>query len=511
MGTTKSKTSSETTGTTPRIKPGGEGHVTGRTDRPIDPQERRNMSPVEKSGAKAKPPIKKESTSSSGTASVSSVQSGVTTRSVNGPPDAVVLANTPKTPPRLPISGGESRKEHTKASEAIRKSETICKLEEVHSIPKAVSVTPPTHRKEPEIQARPLTITAQKGTDLSKPSTPTASPLAFESSTKQTPATQQKSSEPLSKPVEPIQKSETVVSSRITEASVKEVLVSTQRPSESLQKSVSSIPIEAFSKIEGGLKNVETRLGEGLNKIQELVASVQLAASVQKATQAAVEGRIGEGLARIHESLTTGQKSAQAAVESRMGERLGKIQESFSTAQRTTQTAVEGRISEGLEKIQESLETLQKMAQTILAPKPVSKEEPRPSTTLDDEMDQISRSLKRSLIEVFERSEERLATPLTRIQRGLEEIGQKCGVEAASVKAHIVGYAMILFDVLQDLGVERYVADEGEYYDPMIHQCVGEDLLEGRDSGVVIRSVSPGYRSANGHVLLPALVIVNRK
>lgn len=131
--------------------------------------------------------------------------------------------------------------------------------------------------------------------------------------------------------------------------------------------------------------------------------------------------------------------------------------------------------------------------------------------SMDEELDQVARTMKRAFLESFERSSDRVALPLVKVQRYIEEIARRAATEAPALREHLSICATSLGAVLTDLGVETFEAEAAEAFDPIIHQCVGEAHREDAAANAVVRSVAPGFRSARGQVLAPALVTVNRK
>lgn len=151
--------------------------------------------------------------------------------------------------------------------------------------------------------------------------------------------------------------------------------------------------------------------------------------------------------------------------------------------------------------------------QAELVARPVAQiapQEPTPQT-MDDELDQIARTMKRAFVDSFERSADRVALPLVKVQRYLEEIARRATTEAQPLAEHLNICVQSLGAVLTDLGVESFEAERNEAFDPVIHQAVGDASRDDIDANAVASSVAQGFRSARGQVLLPALVKVNRR
>lgn len=70
-----------------------------------------------------------------------------------------------------------------------------------------------------------------------------------------------------------------------------------------------------------------------------------------------------------------------------------------------------------------------------------------------------------------------------------------------------IGYIMKQFaDILKNYGIEE-ITTVGEKLDLNLHEAVGEEEMEGKESGEIIREVSGGYKKGE-KVLLPSKVIV---
>lgn len=145
------------------------------------------------------------------------------------------------------------------------------------------------------------------------------------------------------------------------------------------------------------------------------------------------------------------------------------------------------------------------------AQKAAQRPEPVVPMGLEAELDQIGRTIRRAFVESFERSMDHVALPLVKVQRYIEEIARRAGAEAPGLSEHLGICVTSLGAVLTDLGVESFEPETSEEYDPIIHQQVGDAHRADAANNAVLKCVAPGYRSAAGHVLLPALVLVNRK
>lgn len=62
---------------------------------------------------------------------------------------------------------------------------------------------------------------------------------------------------------------------------------------------------------------------------------------------------------------------------------------------------------------------------------------------------------------------------------------------------------------LEKHGVKR-VETIGRPFDPNFHEAVGQEILEGKEEGVVLKEQSSGY-TLHGRLLRPARVIVNKR
>jgi len=70
-----------------------------------------------------------------------------------------------------------------------------------------------------------------------------------------------------------------------------------------------------------------------------------------------------------------------------------------------------------------------------------------------------------------------------------------------------IGYIMKQFgDVMKSHGIEE-IKTIGEKFDPALHESVGEEEVEGTDSGVILKEASGGYKMG-GKVVKVAKVII---
>ncbi len=71
--------------------------------------------------------------------------------------------------------------------------------------------------------------------------------------------------------------------------------------------------------------------------------------------------------------------------------------------------------------------------------------------------------------------------------------------------------AAMLDQVLSSARVSRFDAREGEAFDSLIHLAIGETARDDLADGMVSESFRPGFRCADGKVIAPARVKVNRR
>ncbi|MFA6993446.1 MAG: nucleotide exchange factor GrpE [Patescibacteria group bacterium] len=65
-----------------------------------------------------------------------------------------------------------------------------------------------------------------------------------------------------------------------------------------------------------------------------------------------------------------------------------------------------------------------------------------------------------------------------------------------------------LADLLKNMGIEQ-IPTVGEKFDPQFHEAVGQEAVEGKAEGEIIKEVRAGY-TLHGKVIDPAKVIVNK-
>lgn len=65
--------------------------------------------------------------------------------------------------------------------------------------------------------------------------------------------------------------------------------------------------------------------------------------------------------------------------------------------------------------------------------------------------------------------------------------------------------------ILEDLGAIRFTAERIEHLDPVIHE-VGKEVHETQvPDGVIVSTIRPGWRTAQGQILARAVVSLNRR
>ncbi|MFA6547927.1 MAG: nucleotide exchange factor GrpE [Candidatus Magasanikbacteria bacterium] len=70
-----------------------------------------------------------------------------------------------------------------------------------------------------------------------------------------------------------------------------------------------------------------------------------------------------------------------------------------------------------------------------------------------------------------------------------------------------IGYIMKQFgDVLKSHGIEE-IKTVGEKFDPAMHESVGEEEMEGKETGEIIKEVSGGYKMGNKIVKVAKVII----
>ncbi len=70
-----------------------------------------------------------------------------------------------------------------------------------------------------------------------------------------------------------------------------------------------------------------------------------------------------------------------------------------------------------------------------------------------------------------------------------------------------IGYIMKQFgDVLKNHGIEE-IKTVGEKFDPTIHESVGEEEMEEKESGMIVREVSGGYKMGDKIVKVARVII----
>jgi molecular chaperone GrpE (heat shock protein) len=162
-------------------------------------------------------------------------------------------------------------------------------------------------------------------------------------------------------------------------------------------------------------------------------------------------------------------------------------------------------------KLSKQMDAFKHELQGLLAPKPAPAPENGSTTSFDEDIEGIARTVKRAMVEVFERNGDRTAHQLAKIRRHLDEAAKRVPEGSAAVHDHLAACAHEVTGLLAELGVESFDAQVGEFFDPMIHQCAADGARTDVEPGRVLESIAPGYRSWRGTVVLPALTIVNRR
>ena len=128
----------------------------------------------------------------------------------------------------------------------------------------------------------------------------------------------------------------------------------------------------------------------------------------------------------------------------------------------------------------------------------VEKALPRPIPA-DAALDGTADAVRRILSELMEA---RLQSVLGRVV-AIRGLCAPSGVGAPALSA--------IDQLIADLGGMRFDATRLDYADPLIHKVAGERHEAGAPDGVVLQTLQPGYRTAQGAVLAKAAVVVNRR
>lgn len=83
--------------------------------------------------------------------------------------------------------------------------------------------------------------------------------------------------------------------------------------------------------------------------------------------------------------------------------------------------------------------------------------------------------------------------------------------DSKKVEQWIVGVEQIknqFVEILKQMGVAE-IKTVGEKFDPNLHEAIGEELVEGKEAGIIIKEVEGGYQMEE-RVLKAAKVIVSK-
>ncbi len=116
----------------------------------------------------------------------------------------------------------------------------------------------------------------------------------------------------------------------------------------------------------------------------------------------------------------------------------------------------------------------------------------------------------RETSEALARGKAELARELLPVIDNLER-ALETRAEPSAHEALVKGVALVHEELrgrLQSAGVEAF-DPTGEAFDPQLHEALSTQPAEGTEPGVVVETLSKGYR-LNGQVLRPAKVVVSR-
>jgi molecular chaperone GrpE (heat shock protein) len=143
------------------------------------------------------------------------------------------------------------------------------------------------------------------------------------------------------------------------------------------------------------------------------------------------------------------------------------------------------------QKILAELASLRRMLEKISAPLPSG------DASLEGSVD----SMRRLLTELLE----------SRLEPVIVEIAAIRSLAASASKGKIPSVVDRLDLLLNDLGAVRFEARRLDYFDPLIHQVVGERHEADAPDRVILETVVPGYRTGRGQVVAKARVTINRR
>jgi len=149
---------------------------------------------------------------------------------------------------------------------------------------------------------------------------------------------------------------------------------------------------------------------------------------------------------------------------------LPKLLTGLSTKLSAAVTSVESKLSHKMDEIRQEIGSV---ANALT--RPVPKELGAPTPDLNEDLEGVARTVKRAMVEVFERSSDRMANQLVRLRRTLEETARRAESVAPALAEHLSICLSGVGVLLDELGVETFEAEVGEYFDPMIHQCVTDE------------------------------------
>lgn len=188
--------------------------------------------------------------------------------------------------------------------------------------------------------------------------------------------------------------------------------------------------------------------------------------------------------------------AARDAVLERVGHQGSRMVRRLEDLAKDSQTAVESHI----DKLRDVFD-VKRLAEVLKAAAP----EPMAAPTLERDLDDMGRALRRQIVTVVERQGERLAAPIASARRGLGRLHEALESSHPHLALQAKAEVERLDGVLEELGVETFDAVAGEAFDPLIHVALGEGP---GDQGRVTRMLQAGYRTSGGQVLLAAQVLI---
>ena len=137
--------------------------------------------------------------------------------------------------------------------------------------------------------------------------------------------------------------------------------------------------------------------------------------------------------------------------------------------------------------------------------------EPAPGVVESTPLDRATAAFRKLVTDVVNAQLEQVLVPLIAIRCELDRHRQMQASEDGELLELLARTVAGLDDVLSSMGIVRYEVQPGEPFDSLIHMAVDEVHQPEMEDGRIAQVLQAGFKWAQGRVIAPARVVVNRR